>query len=227
MDRIWEVCADLCLEGINAGSLGIASVVADKTGTIITRGRNQLFDSADSCNTIRNSQVAHAEMNALAALKGEQREDRSATLYTTVEPCPMCMGAISMSRIRHVVVASRDLYAGATHLAQTDQYLSRKVFRIEFVDGPWETLFASLHVYSLILDTRVDNTCHPFFARFESRYEGLTRKMLALDEDPAFRAAVTSHDLATIRVMVGAQLPSSAISEPSTVDGSVGGEAGS
>ena len=64
MDSIWETCAELCLEGINAGSLGIAAVIADGEGTIITRGRNQLFDSAESCNMIRNSQVAHAEMNA-------------------------------------------------------------------------------------------------------------------------------------------------------------------
>ena len=210
MDRIWEECADLCLEGINAGSLGIAAVVADKDGTIMTRGRNQLFDSAESCNPIRNSQVAHAEMNALAALQGEQREDRSAILYTTVEPCPMCMGAVSMSRVRHVVVASRDLYAGATHLTEIDAYLAKKRFQIEFMEGPWEMLFASLHVYSLILDSRIDHNRHPFFRNFEQRYEGATQKMLALDGDPEFRAAVKTHDHATIRQMIGVELPSPA-----------------
>lgn len=59
--------------------------------------------------------TAHAEMIAItqaAEALGNWRLDRS-TLYVTLEPCPMCAGAIVLARIRRVVYGAADPKAGA------------------------------------------------------------------------------------------------------------------
>ena len=47
-------------------------------------------------------------------------------LYTTVEPCPLCMGAIYMAGVRQIYFASDDAYAGSTNLLGKTWYLGYK-----------------------------------------------------------------------------------------------------
>jgi tRNA(adenine34) deaminase len=79
----------------------IGAVVVHK-GQIIGRGRAQ--------HQARKSEIAHAEMNAL--LRAEQyihaHIHDGCVIYTTVEPCVMCLGAIVMSDIDHIVFALAD-----------------------------------------------------------------------------------------------------------------------
>ena len=82
-----------------------AIVVLD--GAIIGRGRNASIRSADP--------TAHAEIEAIRRAAATIRNHRlvGATLYTTLEPCAMCAGAIIEARIARVVVAARDPKSGA------------------------------------------------------------------------------------------------------------------
>jgi tRNA(adenine34) deaminase len=82
------------------GDLGIGSVIV-RDGKVIGRGRNRM-------NTQRNPMV-HAETDAIAdALKALGTADLSgSTLYTTMEPCPMCAGAMMNTGIRHWVMGGR------------------------------------------------------------------------------------------------------------------------
>ena len=59
--------------------------------------------------------TAHAEINALRAAAGAQRNYRlpGTTLYVTLEPCAMCAGAIVHSRVERVVFGARDPRGGA------------------------------------------------------------------------------------------------------------------
>ncbi len=81
--------------------------VVVRRGEVIATGRNA---------PIRlNDPSAHAEMLALRAAGvalGNYRLDEC-TLYVTLEPCPMCMAAISHARIARVVFAAPDPRAGA------------------------------------------------------------------------------------------------------------------
>jgi tRNA(adenine34) deaminase len=82
------------------GDLGIGCVIV-RDGKVVGRGRNRM-------NTERNPMV-HAETDAIAdALKALATNDLSgATLYTTMEPCPMCAGAMMNTGIRHWVMGGR------------------------------------------------------------------------------------------------------------------------
>ena len=82
-----------------------AIIVRD--GTIIGRGFNQREG--------RNDPSAHAEMLAIrqAARKLAAWRLTGTTLYVTLEPCPMCMGAILLARIDRVVFGCFDPKGGA------------------------------------------------------------------------------------------------------------------
>lgn len=82
------------------GDLGIGCVIV-RDGKVIGRGRNRM-------NTQRNPMV-HAETDAIAdALKALGTANLSgATLYTTMEPCPMCAGAMMNTGIGHWVMGGR------------------------------------------------------------------------------------------------------------------------
>lgn len=76
-------------------------------GTVIARGHNTKESKADP--------TMHAEMSAIrrAARKVKSCRLANATLYVTLEPCLMCMGAVLQARIPRLVFASFDPKAGA------------------------------------------------------------------------------------------------------------------
>ena len=76
-------------------------------GVILAKARNATINS--------KSALAHAELLALeAALAGTgDRYLAGATLYTTLEPCSMCAGALLLARVSRVVIAAVDPKSGA------------------------------------------------------------------------------------------------------------------
>ncbi len=76
-------------------------------GKVIGRGHNQIERLQDP--------TAHAEMIALTAAANHLHSRRleGCALYVTLEPCPMCAGAIVLSRIPTLVFAAFDPKAGA------------------------------------------------------------------------------------------------------------------
>jgi tRNA(adenine34) deaminase len=92
-----------------AGAIGevpIGAVVV-KGGVVIARGHNLRESSQDP--------AAHAELIAIrrAARKLSSWRLTGATLYVTLEPCTMCMGAVILSRLERVVFGSFDPKGGA------------------------------------------------------------------------------------------------------------------
>jgi tRNA(adenine34) deaminase len=77
--------------------------------------QNEILASAHNFREIRQDPTAHAEMivirNAAEQLGSWRLTDT--TLYTTLEPCPMCAGAIVQSRITRLVFGAWDPKAGA------------------------------------------------------------------------------------------------------------------
>lgn len=87
----------------------IGCVIVDAAGHELGRGHNRRELDADP--------TAHAEILALrtaARQRGHWRLD-GCTAFVTLEPCPMCAGALVNSRISRVVYAAADPKAGAIH----------------------------------------------------------------------------------------------------------------
>jgi tRNA(Arg) A34 adenosine deaminase TadA len=83
--------------------VGVGAVLADSTGAIVSRGRNQRFGPAGPRRLL-----AHAEMEALAAVPAGKDRASGAVLSTTLHPCPMCLGAIVVARVGELRFAAWD-----------------------------------------------------------------------------------------------------------------------
>ena len=97
----------LAREAFDAGEVPVGCVIAGPDGSVIGRGRNRRQEKRDA--------TAHAEVEAIreaCASLGDWRLE-GCTLYVTLEPCPMCTGAIINSRIPTVVFGAREPVSGS------------------------------------------------------------------------------------------------------------------
>ncbi len=97
----------LAREAADAGEVPVGCVIADGEGRVIGRGRNRREESGDA--------TAHAEVEAIrqaCAALGNWRLEKC-SIYVTLEPCPMCTGAIINSRIPTVVFGAREALSGS------------------------------------------------------------------------------------------------------------------
>ena len=114
---VWQAAFEEMWESFRAGSTPIGAVLCDEAGAIVLRDHNRNGEM----QTL-NKRIAHAEANLLKRLDTLKYEPRIMTLYSTMEPCPMCMGTILMSNIKKVRYAAADTYCGMTHLLTIDPY---------------------------------------------------------------------------------------------------------
>ncbi len=104
-DYMQEALA-LAREAAAAGEVPVGCVIV-RQGAIVGRGRNRREE--------RQAVSSHAEMEAMAqanTVLGTWRLD-DCELYVTLEPCPMCAGAILNARIPRVYYGARDETFGA------------------------------------------------------------------------------------------------------------------
>jgi len=69
--------------------------------------------------------LAHAEINALIGLAHSATNIRECALYSTLEPCVLCIGAIRMVGLKDVRYAERDPVAGGTALLEATNFMRR------------------------------------------------------------------------------------------------------
>jgi tRNA(adenine34) deaminase len=109
-DSADQVFMDLALDEARAaaadGEVPVGAVVVFD-GRVIGRGRNRSVRDTDP--------TGHAEVVALRAAAREAGNYRlpGATVYVTVEPCPMCCGALLLARVARLVYGAPDPKAGA------------------------------------------------------------------------------------------------------------------
>jgi len=100
-----RMALELAHEAEAAGDVPVGAVVV-MAGQVLGRGRNAPI--------LRSDPTAHAEILALreaAAAVGNYRLE-GATLYTTLEPCVMCAGALVAARVAKLIFGARDLRFG-------------------------------------------------------------------------------------------------------------------
>ena len=107
MEKYMREALTLAAEAAAAGEIPVGCVVVDGEGNIIGRGRNRREE--------RRSVTGHAEIEALeaaAAARGDWRMD-DCSLFVSLEPCPMCAGAMIMSRLGTLVYGAREEHTGS------------------------------------------------------------------------------------------------------------------
>jgi tRNA(Arg) A34 adenosine deaminase TadA len=107
----WPEVFSLMWEAYLARTIPVGAVVVDEAGEVVSRGRNRIFDGPRD-GQLAGSRLAHAEVNALVALTSE-RTYEGFTLYTSLEPCHLCLSATISVRIGTLSYAASEPYAGA------------------------------------------------------------------------------------------------------------------
>ncbi len=107
-DAMMRVALEEARRAAEDGDVPVGAVlIYNATGEILAKGRNT--------REVMGTALGHAEINAIAegcaVLGGWRLED--CILYVTLEPCPMCGGAILHARIPRVVCGAADPVAGA------------------------------------------------------------------------------------------------------------------
>ena len=105
-EKYMSAALELAREAAAAGEIPVGCVIV-KDGEIIGRGRNRREQE--------RSALAHAEVEAIAeackALGDWRLED--CALFVTLEPCPMCTGAIINARVGEVVYGAKEENTGS------------------------------------------------------------------------------------------------------------------
>lgn len=114
MEHFMERAIELARQAADEGEVPVGAVVVKKsTGEIIGEGRNMR-------ETGKNA-LAHAEIiainNACKKLGGWRLPD--CAIYVTLEPCPMCCGAVINARIDNVIFGAYDLKSGSAVSVQS------------------------------------------------------------------------------------------------------------
>ena len=138
----WQIAFYEAWEAYKSGGVPIGAAIFDKDGALVIKDRNRSGEAE-----VIDKLISHAEANCLRRLDLPDAEIRAATLYTTMEPCPMCMGTCVMSHIRHLRYGARDPYCGMVHIKDTDPYMMDRGLDYTFEGG--ETEFVQIFLHSL------------------------------------------------------------------------------
>lgn len=96
---------DLAVDNVQSGQGGPFAALVVHDGEVVATGTNRV--------TTENDPTAHAEITAIRAACAERGdfELTDCTLYSSCEPCPMCLGAIYWTRLDRVVYAATSAQA--------------------------------------------------------------------------------------------------------------------
>ncbi len=147
----WQVCLEEAWLAYVAGCIPVGAVITASDGGIISQGRNRISDPCVQDGFIHNTTLAHAELNALIVLPRGAYDLHVCTLFTNLEPCPLCLGALYVAGVRNVYYAARDPWAGSVNLLGATAYLSRKPVRaVGPANSDLEQIIIAIQVVSFL-----------------------------------------------------------------------------
>lgn len=190
----WREAFALAWEAYGAGTIPVGAVVT-RDAEIIARGRNRLFEHVAPRGEVAGSRIAHAEMNAIAHLPIEELY-HDCVLWSTLEPCPMCIGAAWLGTIGTVRYAGDDVYGGAARLieAQIERADRARNDHMEVegpLEGPFGVLAELLHV-EWFLTTRPEHRVTQAFREHRPELVALAERVrLHKHAEASFEEALT------------------------------------
>jgi tRNA(Arg) A34 adenosine deaminase TadA len=119
----WQCAVEEAWAAYCSGSLPHGAVITNADGYVISRGCNRINEKAAEGTALYGHRLAHAEMNAMIQTDWSTVDARACILYTTIEPCAMCIGAIRMAHLQEIRYAARDNAAGGSSLIDKTPFL--------------------------------------------------------------------------------------------------------
>jgi tRNA(adenine34) deaminase len=121
-------------QALKENTYPIGAVIVDEYNNLIATGRNRVHPQQDA--------TAHAEIDAIRnageTILQAKVHRRKLTMYTSVEPCPMCTGAILFSHIKKVVWAMNDDIGFGGYRKIRDSYMFDDRFSVvELIEEPF------------------------------------------------------------------------------------------
>jgi len=133
MQPPWDDTFALAWASYIDGTIPVGAMLLDGDGRRVAVGLNRRYSSDPVAGQLSGSRLAHAELNALAGVD-PMTNVRDHTLYTTLEPCSLCVGASIQAGIGTVVYAAPDPYGGAASMRLDNRQVQLR--RPEFVVEP-------------------------------------------------------------------------------------------
>ena len=115
----------LAWEAYVSGNVGVGAVLTDPHGRVVAAGRNRVSDKKAPPGRLRSTFIAHAELDVLGQLMPDDYRDH--TLWTTLEPCPLCSMGVVMSNVGSVMFAARDrLWDRMIQLTEVNEFIANR-----------------------------------------------------------------------------------------------------
>lgn len=124
-----QMALDQAVAAERQGEVPIGAVIIDAGGQVVAQDHNRTIANCDPS--------AHAEINVLRTAARRLKNYRllSTTLYVTVEPCAMCMGAVVHARVKRVVFGTPDPKWGAVESIYRIGRDTRFNHQVEVISG--------------------------------------------------------------------------------------------
>lgn len=136
-----------------AGTIPVGAVVVDPHGVVAAEARNRIFDTGAPPGQLAGSWLAHAELNAIAQIDAERsRASEGWAVYSTMEPCPLCAGAITVAFRGRITLgyASPDPIGGGLRMLTATDIGRRRQWQVQKFSGPFAVFAELLHaVYTV------------------------------------------------------------------------------
>ncbi|WP_139185118.1 nucleoside deaminase [Psychrobacillus sp. OK028] len=137
-DRFFlELALEEAEKALQENTYPVGAIIVDEDFNVVGKGRNRVHSSQDI--------TAHAEIDAMRnaghAIFDAKINNKKFTIYSTLEPCPMCTGGILFAKIQRVVWLLNDEPGfGGYKKIKGSSVFEEKFNRIEMVEEPLEDL---------------------------------------------------------------------------------------
>ncbi|WP_085522816.1 nucleoside deaminase [Tuberibacillus sp. Marseille-P3662] len=132
-----ELALEEAERALKENTYPIGAVIVDENCNLIAKGRNEVHPQQDA--------TAHAEIDAIrnagqAILNAKISRDKF-TIYTSLEPCPMCTGGILFANIKRVVwLLNDDLGFGGYRKIKGTNVFDERFNEVELIEEPFDDL---------------------------------------------------------------------------------------
>ena len=180
-------CLELAWQAWGHGTVPVGAVVTGPDGQVLYEGRSRMYESHAPAGELAGSLLAHAEVNALVRLDPERRHE-TLTLTTSLEPCPLCLGAAAMATVGHLCYVGADPYGGAVGRLEPTPHTARVPMTVTGPHpGPAGMLASAMHV-AFFLGRNPGGSVVAVHRRLAPDIVAAAHRLVAVDAAAAARA---------------------------------------